>query len=111
MLAIATVVSQVVWMLSPGSLRVSGVALLGLFTVFIAWSMMRRLEVLAHERLIDGRTLCGATAGYLLFGISCGLLLTMLDTEFPGGLYDSSSHQVLTMPEASHLGQARISWD
>ena len=111
LLAIATGFTQVVWLFSPASLGISGIPLLGLFTAFIAWSMVRLLGVLGQERRIDGRTLCGATAGYLLLGISGGLLLTVLDSEFPGGFYDNFAHQALTMPEASRLSGGQVSWD
>jgi hypothetical protein len=110
-LAIATGIAQVVWLFSPASLLISGVPLLGLFTLFIAWSMWRLLHVLARERRIDGRTLCGATAGYLLLGISGGLLLTVLDSVVPGGFTDNITHEALTMPQVAHGSGERISWD
>lgn len=111
LLAIATILSQLVWLYSPDSLRVTGVALLALFSLFIAWSMLRLLIVLGDERRVDIRSLYGATAGYLLLGISGGLMLTVLDSVFPGGFQDNLSHQVLTMPPPSLLGGNRIAWD
>ena len=111
LLAIATGIAQLVWLFSPASLRVSGVPLLALFTLFIAWSMWRLLYVLAGERRIDGRTLCGATAGYLLLGISGGLLLTVLDSVVPGGFYDNFTREALTMPTMAAASGERISWD
>lgn len=111
LLAIATAIAQLVWLFSPTSLRVSGVPLLGLFTLFVAWSMWRLVGVLARERRIDGRTLCGATAGYLLLGISGGLLLTVLDSVVPGGFYDNFTREALTMPAMVKASGERISWD
>lgn len=111
LLAIATGIAQVVWLFSPTSLQLSGVPLLGLFTLFIAWSMWRLVMVLAREQRIDGRTLCGATAGYLLLGISGGLLLTVLDSVVPGGFYDNFTREALTMPNVAAAGGERISWD
>jgi voltage-gated potassium channel len=111
LLAIATGIAQLVWLLSPTSLQVSGMPLLALFTLFIAWSMWRLLYVLAGERRIDGRTLCGATAGYLLLGISGGLLLTVLDSVVPGGFYDNFTREALTMPTMAAASGERISWD
>jgi len=111
LLAVATGISQLVWLFSPASLRVSGVPLLGLFTLFIAWSMWRLVRVLAWERRIDNRTLCGATAGYLLLGISGGLLLTVLDSVVPGGFYDNFTREALTMPTMASASDGRISWD
>ena len=73
--------------------------------------MVRLLETLASERTIDTRTLCGATAGYLLLGISGGLMLTVLGSEYPGGFYDNFSRQVLAMPDVGSLAADRLSWD
>jgi voltage-gated potassium channel len=111
LLAIATVITQVLWLFNPASLGISGIPLLALFTLFIAWSMLRLLGVLARERRIDRLSLYGATAGYLLLGISGGLLLTVLDSEFPGGFYDNFARQALSMPEISGVGGERVSWD
>jgi len=111
LLALAAGLAQLLWLFSPASLRLTGVPLLGLFTLFIAWSMVRLLRVLADERRIDIRTLCGATAGYLLLGISGGLMLTVLDTVLPGGFQDNLIQQPLTMPPPSLLDGNRIAWD
>jgi voltage-gated potassium channel len=111
LLAIATGIAQLVWLLSPTSLQVSGMPLLALFTLFIAWSMWRFLHVLAGEHRIDARTLCGATAGYLLLGISGGLLLTVLDSIMPGGFYDNFTREALTMPDLTKVSGDRITWD
>ena len=113
LLAIGTAVAQLLWLFSPASLRLAGLPLLGLFTLFIAWSTLRLLRVLADERRIDLRSLCGATAGYLLLGISGGLMLTVLDSVLPGGFQDNLSRLPLTMPPPSlaSLGSDRIAWE
>lgn len=111
LLAITTAIAQVVWMWNPTTLGISAVPLMALVTLFIAWSIMRLLEALAHERRIDNRTLCGATAGYLLLGISGGLLLTVLDSAMPGGFYDNFTREALTMPRVSEFSGERISWE
>ena len=113
LLAIAAALAQLLWLFSPASLRLAGMPLLGLFTLFIAWSTVRLLRVLADERRIDIRSLYGATAGYLLLGISGGLMLTVLDSVLPGGFQDNLSSQPLTMPPPSleSLGGDRIAWD
>lgn len=110
LLAIATFIAQLIWWFSPLTLRLSGVPVLALFSLFIAWSMLRLLRVLAYERRIDIRTLCGATAGYLLLGISGGLVLTMLDTILPGGFRDTFTHEVLTMPMPRGIRGEAITW-
>ncbi len=111
LLAIATGIAQLVWLFSPASLQASGVPLLALFTLFIVWSMVRLMQVLAKERRIDGRILAGATAGYLLLGISGGLLLTVLDSIHPDGFYDNFTHQSISMPHDILGDRERMSWD
>lgn len=111
LVAIAAVLCQLLWLLSPITLRVSGVPLLCLYTVFIAWSILRLLRVLSVQRRIDGRTLCGAAAGYLLLGISGGLLLTVLDTVMPGGFHDVLSGEILVMPQSTIFNADKIAWD
>lgn len=111
LLGIATGCCQLLWLFSPATLRLGGVSLLALFTLFMAWSMVRLLRVLRIERRIDGRMLHGATAGYLLLGISGGLVLTVLDSVIPGGFHDNLSGEVLTMPPISGFGVDRVAWD
>lgn len=111
LLALATGFSQVMWLFSPTQLRVAGLPLLILFTLFIAWSMMRLVRALAEERRIDARLLFGATSGYLLLGISGGLLLTVLDVLSPGGFHDNISGTQLTMPPIADNGAALTIWN
>jgi voltage-gated potassium channel len=111
LLAIATAIAQVIWMWNPSALGISALPLMALVTLFMTWSMIRLLEALAQERRIDNRTLFGATAGYLLLGISGGLLLTVLDSAIPGGFYDNFSREALTMPRMTELSGERISWE
>ena len=111
LLGIASIACQLLWLFSPTTLRMTGMPLLGVFTLFIAWSMVRLLRVLARERHIDGRMLSGATAGYLLLGISGGLVLTVLDSVMPGGFHDVLSGEVLTMPQIHGFSSDRIAWD
>lgn len=111
LLSIATVLCQLVWLISPTTLSVISVPLLGLFTLFIIWSIVRLLRVLAVERHLDSRLLFGATAGYLLLGISGGLVLTVLDSLMPGGFHDVLSGETLKIPEHSGFSFDRIAWD
>lgn len=83
LLGIATMASSVVWALTPLGLRGTGVALLGLWGLFIGWSLLRLLRLLSQERQVSGRVLMGATAGYLLLGLTAGLLFTALETVQP----------------------------
>lgn len=111
LLAVACCGCQLLWLFAPISLGWLGLPLLALFTLFMAWSILRLLKVLSNERRIDGRTLCGATAGYLLLGISGGLVLTVLDTVMPGGFHDILRDELLRMPQVDGFSIDKIAWD
>lgn len=111
LLAVASCCCQLLWLFSPLTLGWLGLPLLALFTVFMAWSILRLLRVLSDERCIDVRTLCGATAGYLLLGISGGLVLTVLDSVMPGGFHDILSGELLEMPQINGFSIDKIAWD
>lgn len=111
LLAMACCGCQLLWLFVPFSLGWLGLLLLALFTLFMAWSILRLLRVLSLERRIDGRILCGATAGYLLLGISGGLVLTVLDTVMPGGFHDILSGELLRVPPLGGFSVDKIAWD
>ena len=52
--------------------------------MFAAWSTVRLVRLLAIESRVNGRVLMGAVAGYLMIGITAGLLLGVLETIHPG---------------------------
>ncbi len=110
-LALASLLAEVLWIGAPQTLRLAGLPLLVLFTLFIGRSLRLLLHALAREREVDGEVLAGATAGYLLLGIAGGLLLTLLDSLLPGSFRDSITGLSLNMPASGSLAQAGHSWD
>lgn len=92
-----TILIQVIWLLQPALLSFSAPLLLASYVLFIGWSLMRLLSGLAHERAIDSRLLSGATAGYLLLGLSGGLVLSVLESALPGGFRDNITSHPLTL--------------
>jgi len=92
-----------------------GLPLLTAFTLFIAWSLERLIQCLAKERRVGGRVVAGALAGYLLLGISGGLVLSVIDTIQPGSFISSMSHHVLSLPSEMADGAAAApvtrAWD
>ncbi|MFN7899931.1 MAG: potassium channel family protein [Synechococcaceae cyanobacterium] len=104
-----TMLVQIVWMLHPALMNFSAPLLLTSYVVFIGWSLMRLLSSLSHEQKIDSRLLSGATAGYLLLGLSGGLVLSVLESAMPGGFRDNISSQSLSLsPPGADVGQP---WD
>lgn len=89
LLGIATTVSAVLWALTPVGLRSTGVVLLMLWGAFIGWSLVRLLRMLAQESRVGGQVLMGAAAGYLLLGLTAGLLFAALETVQPHSFQDT----------------------
>jgi hypothetical protein len=58
------------------------------WTVFIAWSAVRLIRLLSLETRITAQVLMGASAGYLLLGITAGLLFSALETVQPGSFHN-----------------------
>ena len=104
-----TILIQIVWLLQPALLNFSAPLLLASYVLFIGWSLMRLLSSLSHELEIDSRLLSGATAGYLLLGLSGGLMLSVLESVVPGGFRDNISSQRLSLsPPGVDVG---LPWD
>ncbi len=76
----------------------SGLPLLVLVTLFIAWSLKRLIVYLAEERAINQHVLVGAVAGYLLLGLTAGLMVTVLETVVPGSFLAAADKSLLRIP-------------
>ncbi|MCS5700640.1 ion channel [Cyanobium sp. FGCU-52] len=78
----------------PGIFRPLEMVLLSLF--FLGTSM-RLVHVLARVPRVNGKVLAGAAAGYLLLGLTGGVLATATQVVVPGSfsLGPAASHQVL----------------
>lgn len=97
LIGIATFGFQLLWLFAPATDRASSaLPVMVLLTIFVFWSLKRLLIDLSRERKINGQVLMGAVAGYLLLGISGGLLFSMLETMVPGSFLNSShDHRVM----------------
>ena len=110
-LALASLLAELLWLVAPQTLRLAGVPLLVLFALYIGRSLRLLLHALASEQEMDGRVLAGATAGYLLLGIAGGLVLTVLASLLPGSFRDSVTGADLVLPAIGSLAQADSLWD
>ncbi|MCP9849701.1 potassium channel family protein [Cyanobium sp. Morenito 9A2] len=111
-LGLAALLSQTVWVLTPLSLRHTGVPVLGLWSLFVAWSTLRLVQVIAQEKQVNGRVLMGAAAGYLMLGLTAGLLFSVLETVQPGS-FNSIHHnggQLLVPRHMPGLGVQQV-WE
>ncbi|MCP9941849.1 two pore domain potassium channel family protein [Cyanobium sp. ATX 6E8] len=87
---LAGIVFQLIWMASPTTFAFVGFPVLLVITLFIFWSLKRLLICLAQETRIGMPVLSGAVAGYLLLGISGGLLFGVMETVAPGSFLNES---------------------
>jgi hypothetical protein len=110
-LGVASMVAQILWVFSPRSLLSTGVALLIVFLVFMGWSLARLLHRLARESPGDGDLVAGGLAGYLLLGISGGLLLMVIDSLVPGSFRDVATGAPLQLPPMGASVAATSTWD
>ena len=89
-------VALLVWLLTPIEQKFSGIPLLLALTCFSGWSLKRLVGCLSTESIVGDRVLAGALAGYLLLGISGGLLLSALETIQPGSFIATHDKMMLT---------------
>ena len=55
-----------------------------LWSLFTVWSALRLIRQLSEESRVDEAVLTGALAGYLMLGLSGGLLSAAVETVAPG---------------------------
>jgi len=83
-----TVAVGLLWSLTPLERRSSGVVLILLWSLFSVWSSLRLVSSLGAERRIERPVIIGALAGYLMAGLTSGLLCVALETVWPGSFID-----------------------
>ncbi|MFM8674885.1 MAG: potassium channel family protein [Vulcanococcus sp.] len=100
LLGITAMVSSLGWYLTPLTARGTGVLMLVVWIGFVGWSTLRLVRGLGHERQVNGRVLMGACAGYLLIGLTAGLLFSALET-IRSGSFSSLHGPAIAMPMPS----------
>ncbi len=107
----ANLVAQLYWLLTPEARRLSGVPLLLITTLFIGWSLVRLVRTLGREPRATRSVVVGAVAGYLLLGLSGGLVLSVLETIQPGSFLANTADGQAAIVR-SHAGVAAHSvWE
>ena len=103
----AALLSLWFWLLTPSHWTYSGIPLIWSWILFVGWSLIRLVKQLSRERQVSERVLMGAAAGYLLLGISAGLVMNALYTvepnsfallDLPNQAITSTNHSVLNTP-------------
>jgi hypothetical protein len=111
-LGLTTLISSLVWAFTPLEIRSTGVVVLVLWAVFISWSLLRLLRLLGQEVRVSIRVLMGATAGYLLLGLTAGLLFAALETVQPNSFENlrNTSLSVLSPSDTTAPGAWAAVW-
>ena len=98
-LGIVALLAQLLWLLTPVRWESSGVPLVLSWSLLVGWSVIRLVERLASERRVTAGMLMGAAAGYLLLGLTAGLVMSAVETIQPG------SFEPLDIPITDAAGQ------
>ena len=108
LLGMVAAVSLVLWLFIPRQFTYTGVPLFVLFCLFVGLSLSRLVQQLAQERRVGHEVVTGALAGYLLLGLSGGLVLAVLETISPGSfaVNQGHSHHALPLIESTVGGGA-----
>ena len=98
-LGLVALTALLLWLLTPVRWESSGVPLVLSWGVLVGWSVTRLVERLAGERRVTTSMLMGAAAGYLLLGLTSGLVMSAVETIQPG------SFEPLDIPITNAAGQ------
>ena len=83
------------WILTPSHWHYTGIPLIWSWIVLVGWSVIRLVKQLSNERQVSAMVLMGAAAGYLLLGITAGLVMNALYTVEP------NSFELMQLPSQS----------
>jgi len=84
LLGVVALVAQWIWVITPVRMANSGVPLVLSWSVLVGWSVVRLVERLSREKRVSVGMLMGAAAGYLLLGLTAGLVMSAVETIQPG---------------------------
>ena len=84
LLGLGALSALLLWQITPIRWVVSGVPLVLTWSMLVGWSVIRLVERLSQERRVTSGLLMGAAAGYLLLGLTAGLVMSAVETIQPG---------------------------
>ena len=101
-LGIVALLTQLLWLFTPVHWHFSGVPLVLSWTLLVGWSVALLVKRLASEQHVNASVLMGAAAGYLLLGLTSGLVMIGVETIEPG------SFEPVNMPNVAEMGNASV---
>ena len=96
LLGIVALGSQLLWLITPLRWVNTGVPLVLSWSLLTGWSVVRLVKRLSRETRVSREMLMGAAAGYLLLGLTAGLVMSAVETIQPGSFepLDLSTEQL-----------------
>ncbi len=111
-LGLAAMASGVLWYVTPVGMQGTGIPVLVLWSVFSGWSALRLVLTLAQEQRVNGAVLQGALAGYVIIGLTGGLIFSALETIQPGSFHFDPRGIALGLAEnAGAMQPEQLVWD
>ena len=101
-LGLIALFTQLLWLFTPMHWQFSGVPLVLSWTLMVGWSVVRLVKRLASEQHVNLSVLMGAAAGYLLIGLTSGLVMVGVETIQP------NSFEPMTMPNGADMSNASV---
>ena len=101
-LGIIALLTQLWWLLTPIHWRLSAIPLVVSWSLLVGWSVVRLVKRLAREQRVNTQVLMGAAAGYLLLGLTSGLVMSGVETIQPG------SFEPVALPGADVVGNTSV---
>ena len=101
-LGLIALFTQLLWLFTPMHWQFSGVPLVLSWTLMVGWSVVRLVKRLASEQHVNSSVLMGAAAGYLLIGLTSGLVMVGVETIQP------NSFEPMTMPDGADMSNASM---
>lgn len=98
LLGLVALSTQLIWVLTPVKWTTTGIPLVLSWSVLVGWSVIRLVKSLASQRRVSRSMLMGAAAGYLLLGLTAGLVMSAVETIQP------NSFEPLEIPTHSLSG-------
>ncbi|NDD68564.1 MAG: two pore domain potassium channel family protein [Synechococcaceae bacterium WB9_4xC_028] len=98
LLGVIALAAQWIWVITPLRMVNTGVPLVLSWSLLVGWSVVRLVDRLSQEKRVTAGMLMGAAAGYLLLGLTSGLVMSAVETIQPG------SFEPLDLPTDSSLG-------
>jgi voltage-gated potassium channel len=98
LLGVIALVAQWIWVITPVRMVNTGVPLVLSWSLLVGWSVVRLVDRLSQEKRVTAGMLMGAAAGYLLLGLTSGLVMSAVETIQPG------SFEPLDLPTDSPRG-------